>query len=200
MLDYNLPQLARYWNNLVPKETYSKKGKTRKRNQNAFPSTRNDSTVDNVPEQPSSQEDVEESGSQADNGLQSDQPQNVSRDSTYDTIVQPKRVTLKIKLPTTNKSSEKTINAAERRSQQSPKCRKRNRKKSYKHQCPEHLPRKKSKIIRPPNAYEDFAEAKIHAMTEQHPHQGDDYGMEDEAAEGLIYVPVRNHSADAFFL
>ena len=86
MLDYDMPQLAEYWNDLEPKETSevsSKKGKKKKGKQNTLSRTTNATIAEQLPEHaPPSQEDVEDmrSGAQeADNGLQSVDPQYVSR-------------------------------------------------------------------------------------------------------------------------
>ena len=85
MLDYDMPQLAEYWNDLEPKETSevsSKKGKKKKGKQNTLSRTTNATIAEQLPEHAPSQEGVEDmrSGAQeADNGLQSVDPQYVSR-------------------------------------------------------------------------------------------------------------------------
>ena len=78
-----------------------------------------------------------------------------------------------------------------------PTSRKRKRKKSQKNGSNDKVPRKKSKAIRPQMADEGFAEAHItNDIPEENPHQGYDSGMEDDPAEGVNNVPVRNYSAD----
>ena len=72
------------------------------------------------------------------------------------------------------------------------KPRKRKRKESQKNHSHDKISRKKAKRI-PLTTDEGFAEVKyINDIPEKDPRQGDDSGMEDEAAEGVNNV----HSAD----